>query len=279
MGILNVTPDSFSGDGLGSDGDIERGLQQAKQMAAEGADILDVGGESSRPGAEPVSVEVELSRVIPLIEKIAAEVDVPVSIDTTKAKVAAEALARGACIVNDISGLRMDGEMAAVTAKVKAGVVLMHMLGTPRDMQKDPKYVDLMAEITSFLAEASARALAAGITKEQIVIDPGFGFGKTVEHNLEILRRLGELRVLGYPILIGTSRKSTIGKILETEVEDRLEGTAATVALAIAGGADIIRVHDVKEMARVAKMADAVLRVKPPEIKEDEHVKWGESRE
>nr|NIM06578.1 dihydropteroate synthase [Armatimonadota bacterium]NIM24400.1 dihydropteroate synthase [Armatimonadota bacterium]NIM68271.1 dihydropteroate synthase [Armatimonadota bacterium]NIM76675.1 dihydropteroate synthase [Armatimonadota bacterium]NIN06474.1 dihydropteroate synthase [Armatimonadota bacterium] len=246
---------------------------------AEGADILDVGGESSRPGAEPVSVEEELSRVIPLVERITEEVDVPVSIDTTKAKVAAEALARGACIVNDISGLRMDEETAPAAAKAKAGVVLMHMLGTPRDMQKDPKYVDLMAEITSFLAEASARALAAGITKEQIVIDPGFGFGKTVEHNLEILRRLEELRVLGYPILIGTSRKSTIGKILETEVEERLEGTAATVALAIAGGADIIRVHDVKEMARVAKMADAVLRIKPPEIKEDEHVKWGESRE
>jgi len=273
MGILNATPDSFSGDGFGVD--IDEGLRRARQMAADGADILDVGGESSRPGAEPVSVEEELRRVLPLIERIAQEVEAAVSIDTTKAKVAEEALARGACIVNDISALRMEEGMAAAAARAKAGVVLMHMLGTPRDMQKDPRYADLMGEISSFLTEAVQRALAAGIGREQIVIDPGIGFGKTLEHNLEILRRLEELRALGYPILVGTSRKSTIGKILGTEPDDRLEGTAATVALAIAGGADIVRVHDVKEMARAAKMADAILRVKQAEPKEEEVVKWG----
>lgn len=275
MGILNATPDSFSGDGFG--GDVEEGLRRARQMAADGADILDIGGESSRPGAEPVGTEEELRRVLPLIEAIAQELDVAISIDTTKAEVAALALASGACIINDISALRDNPAMAVVAAGARAGVVLMHMLGTPRDMQQDPRYTDLMGEITAFLAEAAERALAVNLGPDRIVVDPGIGFGKTVEHNLEILRRLEELRALGYPVLVGTSRKSTIGKITGAEPHERLAGTAATVALAIAAGADIVRVHDVKEMAQAAKMADAILRVKPPEIKEDEYVKWANS--
>lgn len=273
MGILNATPDSFSGDGFG--GDVEEGLRRARQMAADGADILDIGGESSRPGAEPVGAEEELRRVLPLIEAIANELDVAISIDTTKAEVAEQALARGACIINDISALRHDPAMAVTAAGARAGVVLMHLLGTPRDMQQDPRYTDLMGEITAFLTEAADRALAVGLGPDRIVVDPGIGFGKTVEHNLEILRRLEELRALGYPVLVGTSRKSTIGKVTGAEPHQRLEGTAATVALAIAAGADIVRVHDVKEMAQAAKMADAILRVKHPEIKEDEYVKWG----
>jgi len=273
MGILNATPDSFSGDGFA--GDAEEGLRRASQMTADEADILDVGGESSRPGAESVPLEEELRRTLPLIERIAGELDVPISIDTTKAKVAAEALARGACMVNDISALRADDQMAEVIAQAKAGVVLMHMQGTPRNMQKDPRYADLMGEIISYLEEGAERALAAGISKEQIVVDPGIGFGKTLEHNLEILRHLEELRTLGYPLLVGTSRKSMIGQILGTSVEERLEGTAATVALAIAGGADIVRVHDVKEMARVAKVADALLRPKRLQPQE-EYAHWGE---
>jgi dihydropteroate synthase len=273
MGILNATPDSFSGDGFGLD--IEAGFRRAAQMAAEGAEILDIGGESTRPGAETISADEEIKRVLPLIDRIAAELDVAISIDTTKAQVAEAALAHGACIVNDISGLHEDAEMPAVAAKHQAGVVIMHIRGKPRDMQQDPQYADLMGEITVYLSEGIARALAAGIAPAQIVVDPGIGFGKTVEHNLEILRRLEELRVLGYPILVGTSRKSTIGKILGEDITGRLEGTAATVALAIAAGAEIVRVHDVKEMAKVAKMADAILRVQRPEPPEEEVVHWG----
>ncbi len=274
MGILNATPDSFSGDGFGVA--MEEGLRRAEQMVADGADILDVGGESSRPGAEPVPVEEELRRVLPLLEKITSALDIAVSIDTTKARVAEEALACGACLVNDISALQADEKMAETIAQAKAGVALMHMQGRPRDMQQDPRYIDLMGEISAYLAQAAGRALAAGIGEDQIVIDPGIGFGKTLEHNLEILRRLGELRTLGYPVLVGASRKSLLGRILGTGAEERLEGTAATVALAVAAGADIVRVHDVKEMARVAKVADAILRVKPPEPVEEEHARWGE---
>lgn len=273
MGILNATPDSFSGDGLA--GSLEAGLRRAEAMIEAGADILDIGGESSRPGAEAVSAEEEIERVIPLIETICRAHEIPVSVDTTKAAVATEAIKAGAVIINDISALSFDPEMAAVAAESKAGVILMHMLGTPRDMQKDPAYADLMAEIYAFLGARAEAAIAAGIDRDSVVIDPGFGFGKTVEHNLEILRRLRELRGLGYPVLIGTSRKSTIGKILGTEADARLEGTAATVALVIAAGADIVRLHDVAEMARVAKMSDAVLRVEhqPPDA--EEYLPWG----
>jgi dihydropteroate synthase len=274
MGILNATPDSFSGDGLGSD--VEAGLERAAQMVADGADILDIGGESTRPGAEAVPAEEELARVVPLIKRIAAELEVAISIDTTKAAVAREALAQGACIVNDVTGLRGDTEMAQVAAQANAGVVIMHIKGTPRDMQQDPRYNDLMGEITAYLAEGIVLAKTAGIADEQIMVDPGIGFSKTMAHNLEILRRLGELRGLGYPILVGTSRKATIGKLLGTEAQDRKEGTAATVALAIAAGAEVVRVHDVKEMARVAKVADAIVRVKREEPAEEEIVKWGE---
>ncbi len=261
MGIVNVTPDSFSGDGLGSD--VERAIAQGLRMVEEGADLLDVGGESTRPGSEPVSEEEELGRVLPVIEGLASAILVPISIDTYKSSVAKKALEKGAAIVNDISGLHADPELARVATEAGAGVVVMHIQGTPRDMQKDPKYADVIGDIGDYLAEGIARAEAAGITREQIIIDPGIGFGKTLEHNLEILRRLREFRSLGCAIMVGTSRKSMIGKLLgDLPPEQRVEGTAATVALAVAAGADIVRVHDVKEMTRVARVADAIVRVK-----------------
>ncbi len=265
MGILNVTPDSFSGDGLltqaGEDEVVDLAVARAREMVEGGADLLDVGGESSRPGSDPVPLEEELRRVIPVIARLSREVDVPLSIDTYKAEVARQAIAAGASMVNDISALRFDPEMARVVARAGVPIVLMHMKGTPKTMQQEPHYEDVMAEIIEFLRERIAFALSAGIKRGQIIVDPGFGFGKTVAHNLEILRRLGEMRVLGCPILIGTSRKSTIGKVLgDLPVEERLEGTAATVALAIAAGADFVRVHDVRPMARVARMTDAIVR-------------------
>ncbi len=273
MGVVNVTPDSFSGDGLGSNAAsaIARGIQ----MVADGADILDIGGESTRPGSEPVSEEEELRRVLPVIEGLAQQVNVPISVDTYKSAVAREALARGAAIVNDISGLHHDPEMARVVAEAGAGIVIMHIQGTPRDMQKEPKYADVIGEVSTYLEEGIVTAEAAGLTRgawvdcaqakaygTQIVVDPGIGFGKTLEHNFEILRRLREFRNLGCAVLVGTSRKSMIGKILDLPADQRVEGTAATVALAVAAGADIVRVHDVKEMARVARVADAIVRVK-----------------
>jgi dihydropteroate synthase len=272
MGIVNVTPDSFSGDGLGTD--AEAAVAQGRQMVAEGADILDIGGESTRPGSEPVPEEEELRRVLPVIEGLAAEVDVPISIDTYKSSVAAIALEKGAHIVNDISGLHADGQLAQVAAEAQAAVVIMHIQGTPRDMQKDPKYADVIGQISDYLEEGIAAAAQAGLSRDQVVLDPGIGFGKKLEHNLEILRRLREFRNLGCPLLVGTSRKSMIGAIVDLPVEERLEGTAATVALAVAGGADIVRVHDVKEMSRVAKVADAICRV-THELQESEHT-WAD---
>jgi dihydropteroate synthase len=279
IGIVNVTPDSFSGDGLGSD--AEAAIAQGKRMVEEGADLLDIGGESTRPGSEPVSEDDELGRVLPVIERLATEVRVPLSIDTYKSAVARAGLAAGASIVNDISGLHHDlgagfvkpadlsrgsrtprPTMAEVIADAGAAVVIMHIQGTPRDMQKDPKYADAIGEISDYLAEGIATAEAAGLTREQIVVDPGIGFGKTLEHNLEILRRLREFRALGCAVMVGTSRKSMIGRILDLPAGQRVEGTAATVALAIAAGADIVRVHDVKEMVRVVRVADAIVRVK-----------------
>ncbi len=277
MAIINVTPDSFSGDGLY--GNVEAALRLGKQMVADGADILDVGGESTRPGAEPVSLEAELARVLPVVERLAAEADALVSIDTYKSAVAKEALARGAALVNDISGLHHDEQMAAVAAEAGAAVVVMHILGTPRDMQRNPQYADVIGEISDYLEEGIARAEGAGLTRDQIVVDPGFGFGKTVEHNLELLRRLREFRCLGCPVMIGTSRKSSIGRLLgDVAADQRLEGTAATVALAIAAGADIVRVHDVKEMARVARVADAIVRAKHEPPAGSEH-QWAHQRE
>lgn len=258
MGILNMTPDSFSDGGLFSD--VETAVEHAERMVSEGAHIIDVGGESSRPGADPVSTEVEMDRVLPVIKKLAKRTEVPISIDTYKSSVARRALDVGACIVNDITALQGDPHMASIAAKADVPVVLMHMRGTPENMQSDPRYDSLISEIISFLETRIQVAIDAGISPERIIIDPGIGFGKTVAHNLEIIRRLGEFKSLEKPILMGTSRKSFIGKVLGTSSDSRLEGTAATVAVSIVNGADIVRVHNVKEMARVARMADAIVQ-------------------
>ena len=258
MGILNVTPDSFSDGGLFAK--VEAAVEHAENMVAQGAHIIDVGGESSRPGADTVSVEAEKARVLPVIERLVGTVEVPISIDTYKSSVARDALSMGACIVNDITALRGDPDMASVVAEAGAPVILMHMKGTPKDMQLDPHYDSLISEITSFLRTRIQAAIDAGIPQNQIIIDPGIGFGKTVAHNLEIIRRLREFKSLGRPILIGTSRKSFIGKVLGLSADDRFEGTAASIAVAIANGADIVRVHDVKEAARVVRMTDAIVR-------------------
>lgn len=259
MGILNATPDSFYDGGRYTDWD--QALARAEQMIAEGADILDIGGESTRPGAEPVPVEEELRRVIPLIEAIANRFEVPLSVDTTKSEVARHALQAGACLVNDISGLRFDPKMPEVIASYGAGVVLMHIQGTPRTMQINPVYHDVVAEVRASLQDSIERALQAGIPSEKIWIDPGIGFGKAVEHNLTILKHIPELKALGYSVLIGTSRKSFIGHLLGgLPPEERLEGSLATVALSIAWGADIVRVHDVQATVRTARIADALCR-------------------
>ena len=254
MGIVNVTPDSFSGDGLAHDQNAA--VHQALQMREDGADIIDVGGESTRPGFAEVDAEEEARRVLPVIERLAKELDIPVSIDTYKASVAKAAVEAGATLLNDVHGFLKEPEMARVAAEegVPAVVTYYHR-GRP--------FIDTIGNIVTGLQESFAVAREAGLPDERIIIDPGFNFGWTDEQALEMLRRLGELRVLGRPILIGTSRKSTIGKVLgDLPVEDRLEGTAATVAASIANGADIVRVHDVKEMARVARMTDAIVRVK-----------------
>lgn len=259
MGILNVTPDSFY-DG-GRYAEHESAIQRALQMVEEGADIIDIGGESTRPGSQPVPEEEELRRVLPVIEAVRARVDLPLSIDTTKSRVAERALQAGACMVNDISGLGFDPRMAEVVAQAGALCCLMHIQGTPQTMQKNPQYTDVVRDISAYFEQRLARAEQAGIPRQNIWLDPGIGFGKTVEHNLQILRRLREFTVFGLPILIGTSRKSFIGKVLgDLPPEERLEGTSATVAVAIMNGASAVRVHDVRAMVRVARMVDAVLR-------------------
>ncbi len=259
MGILNVTPDSFSDGGKFTD--VPAAVAHALQMASDGADIVDVGGQSTRPGATPPGAEAEKARVLPVIERLAKELAIPISVDTYHSEVAEAALDAGAAIVNDISGATFDPAMPALIARRGCPAVLMHILGTPKDMQTDPQYADLMGEICRWLRERIECLVEAGVDERGLIVDPGIGFGKTVEHNIEILRRLSELKSIGRPVLVGTSRKSTIGAVLGgLPPEERLEGTAATVALAIAGGADIIRVHDVKEMARVAKMTDAIVR-------------------
>jgi len=258
MGILNMTPDSFSGDGL--IGDIATAVRQAEAMLADGADLLDVGGESTRPGATAVTLEEEMARVIPVIAAL-APLGVPISVDTYKSVVAAAALDAGATLVNDISGLRFDPEMARVVADAGVPVVVMHIRGTPRTMQQHPVYDDLLTEVCAYLRESTAIAEDAGIPHDQVVLDPGFGFGKTVEHNLELLRRLLELRSTGQPVLLGVSRKSSIGHILhDLPPAERVEGTGAAVAIGIMHGADIVRIHDVRAMCRVAQMTDAVVR-------------------
>ena len=257
MGILNITPDSFSDGGLFLD--RENAVQQALRMQAEGADIIDIGGESTRPGADKVSVEDEIKRVVPVIKALAENANIPISIDTYKSEVADAAVKAGASMINDISGLRFDPDMAKVVARHKVPVVIMHIKGTPQDMQNDPAYNALIPEITEYFHECIQIAHDVGIPDDMIVIDPGIGFGKTVEHNLEIIRRLKEFEWLGKPILLGASRKAFIGKVLgDVPTSERLEGTASAIAIGIYNGANIIRVHDVKEMARVAKIADAV---------------------
>jgi len=261
MGVLNITPDSFSDAGLYFDKSaaIERGIQ----MVEEGADIIDIGGESTRPGSEQITTEEELKRTIPVIEALAREIRIPISIDTYKSEIARRALDAGASIVNDISGLRFDPKMPEVVSQYDVPVVIMHIKGTPRDMQQNPQYEALIPEIMDYLRAGITIARKAGIPDDKIVIDPGIGFGKTYEDNLKIIHDLHEFTFFRKPILIGPSRKAFIGKILgDVPVTDRLEGTAAAVSVSIMNGANIIRVHDVKEMVKVAKVADAIKKEK-----------------
>ncbi len=258
MGVLNVTPDSFSDGGrhFATETAIEAGLR----MIGEGADILDVGGESTRPGSEGVPAEEELRRVIPVIEGLRRRTPVPISIDTQKAAVAETALRAGANMINDISALR-DPRMGEVAARAGVPLVLMHMRGEPRTMQQgEIVYGDVTAEVAEFLSQAVERAVSCGVSRERVIVDPGIGFGKTVEHNLELIDRLGELKRLGRPVLVGPSRKTFIGKILDRPPGERLFGTAAAVAASVLRGADIVRVHDVCEMQQVARVALAVRR-------------------
>ena len=268
MGILNLTPDSFSGDGLA---DVENKvvLEQARRFVEAGVDILDVGGESTRPGAAPVSAQEEIDRVIPIIKSLAAEFETLISIDTYKAAVAKVALESGADIVNDVWGFRADPDLAKVSAAAKVPVILMHNRSTPNNAaireQLGGRYVgieydDLLQDVIKELLESVELAHQAGIPDNLIVLDPGIGFGKTVEQNLQLLNQLDEIRLLGYPVLLGPSRKSFIGYTLDLPLDDRIEGTAAAVSVGIVRGADIVRVHDVSEMIRIARMTDAIVR-------------------
>ena len=256
MGVVNVTPDSFSDGGMFLD--PGRAIEHGHELVGEGADLLDVGGESTRPGSEGVTVGEELRRVGPVLEGL-ADAGAPISIDTSKATVAAAALDAGAEIVNDVSALRSDPQLAALCAERECGVVLMHMLGTPRTMQEDPSYDDVVDDVKAFLAERIQFAVDSGVSEERIWVDPGIGFGKTLEHNLELLRRLGELRELGRPICVGTSRKTFIGKITGRDAQDRLGGTVASNVLALANGAEVFRVHDVREVREALEVAEAIL--------------------
>lgn len=256
MGILNVTPDSFSDGGLFFKD--PKAIDHALRLEAEGADIIDIGGESTRPGASPVSLEEEQKRVLPIIDKLVKKIKVPISIDTRKASIAKQAIEAGASIINDVSGFRFDPEIFSVAAQGRTGLVFMHSKGTPQTMQKAPRYRNVVHEIYDYLSEQIARAKASKIALNRIAIDPGIGFGKTVRHNLSILGQLDYLTRLGLPVLIGPSRKSFIGKILDLPSSDRLEGTAAALAIAIFQGARILRVHDVKEAKRVAFVADGI---------------------
>ncbi len=254
MGILNVTPDSFS-DG-GRYDDPERAVERGVALEEQGADFLDIGGESTRPGSDPVSEAEEIRRVVPVIERLGREVSIPLSIDTYKSGVARAALAAGACILNDISGMTYDPAMIETVYDAGATVVLMHILGTPKTMQLKPVYKEVVREVFQFLERQSSQASERGIT--QIIIDPGLGFGKELQHNFELMKQLRTFARLGYPILVGPSRKSFIGAILGLPVDQRLEGTAAAVTACILRGAHIVRVHDVREMKRVAMVADAL---------------------
>ncbi len=256
MGILNLTPDSFS-DG-GSYFDVETALKRAKQMVAQGADIIDIGAESTRPGADYVSEEEELSRIVPVVSRLLEELDVPISIDTYKARVAEECLKLGVHIINDISGLKADKRMAEVVSDYDAICILMHMRDTPKTMQKNLEYEDLVDDLISELQDSIRIAKLAGIKEEKIILDPGIGFAKKQEHNLEIIKRLDEFKSLGYPILIGASRKTFIGNILDVGVDQRLEGSLAVAAISAYNGASILRVHDVVETVKVLRITDAI---------------------
>ena len=265
MGVLNVTPDSFS-DG-GRFFEWTRAVEQGRRLAEEGADILDVGGESTRPGSGPVPEEEELRRVIPVIEALRPKISIPISIDTRKAAVAERALQSGAEMVNDISALRFDERMAEVVSRWKVPVVLMHMRGTPETMQADPHYDDLIGEIREFFRERTDSAVSRGISRDRIILDPGIGFGKSVEekHNLILLKELRSFRVLNQPLMIGTSRKAFLGRILNLPPEEREEGTLASIAVAVQNGANIVRVHEVRRARRAVQVADAILRSTPEE--------------
>ncbi len=266
MGIINITDDSFSGDGLlsqrfnsSSYRVVERlVMQKAKQMIKDGVDIIDLGAESSRPGAKPIDKKEEIKRISKCLKVLVKEFKIPISVDTYKPEVVKVALDLGASIINDITGLR-DTQMKKLLSKYKAGVVIMHMKGRPRTMQKNPKYNSLIEDIISFLSDSVDSAIDFGISADRIIIDPGIGFGKTLEHNLEILRNLKEFKVLGKPILLGVSRKSFIGKILNAEAKDRVFGTAAAVAMSIRDGANILRVHDVKQIKQTIGVCDAII--------------------
>jgi dihydropteroate synthase len=257
MGILNVTPDSFSDGGhyFDSKSAIDRGIQ----LEQDGADILDIGAESTRPGSLPVSVDEEIARLESVVEALLSKITIPISIDTYKATVADHFLKMGVHIINDISGLRFDPQMPAIVGQHNVPVVIMHIKGTPSDMQINPHYDDLMGEISDYLLTSIQLALNAGIRRENIIIDPGIGFGKRLQDNFEIIRKLQELKKISCPILVGPSRKSFIGKVLQLEPEQRVEGTAAAVALSIFNGADLVRVHDVKAMVRVCRITDLIV--------------------
>jgi dihydropteroate synthase len=255
MGIVNMSADSFSGDGIGAD--VGRAAEQALRMVADGADIIDVGGESTRPGTKPLSIddaEPELKLVIPIIKRLAREVKVPISVDTYRSRVASRALEAGAAILNDIWGLKKDPSLAALAVEAKAPIILM------ANQREDPTKVGVVAKVIGYLQEGIQTALEVGVPPENIIIDPGCGFGKTLEQNLELVNRLADLKVLGKPILLGTSRKSMIGLVLDLPADQRLEGNLAVTAIGIANGADIVRVHDVKQTALVCRMSDAVIR-------------------
>jgi dihydropteroate synthase len=265
MGIVNVTPDSFS-DG-GSYYEPHAAINHGLRLIEDGADILDVGGESTRPGASPVTAESEINRVIPVIEGLRRRAPgIPISIDTSKAAVALRAIDAGASIINDITALQADPAMAAVASRTGAAVVLMHMQGTPKTMQRAPHYGDVVSEVRDFLEYRMEEAISLGIVRQRIVLDPGIGFGKSLRHNLALIARLDELTSLSRPILIGASRKSFIGKILDLPVEDRLEGTATVLTAAILKGARIVRIHEARSMARVVRMADALMGRMPPHV-------------
>lgn len=257
MGIMNLTPDSFSGNGLLRDTDV---AGYAQRLVDEGADILDIGGESSRPGARPVSLKEELQRVIPAIKRIRKKVKIPISVDTYKAEVARQALDSGANIINDITALSGDSQMVRIIKHYRCGLVLMHMKGRPRGMQRNPRYGDLLDEIINYLRKAIDTAQDSGIDFEKIIVDPGIGFGKTLEHNLRIIQSLAQLKILGRPILLGTSRKSFIGKITGSPVTERLSGSLSSNCLSVINGARILRVHDVKETKQALSVLDSILK-------------------